>query len=171
MTFQTVYDQCALRAMARALRKTIRKKHSHRSHICGWIVAILGIILSFSGGEDGFVVTGKAVLTWLAVALIVIALIWEDHINGYFAGKRALPGTKHTVTVFGEEEYVSSNAAGETRWNYQNIQTVAETADYFVFVLNVNHAQVYSKKDAVGGTVEEFRAFMQKKLGKPVVQI
>lgn len=171
MTFQTVYDQRALRAMAQVLRKTIRKKHSRRSHIFGWIVVVLGILLSFSGGEDGFSITGKVVLTWLAVAVIVIALIWEDHINAYFAGKRALPGTKHTTTVFGEDGYVSSNAAGETRWNYENIQTVAETADYFVFVLNVNHAQVYSKRDVAGGTVEEFRAFMQEKLGKPIVKI
>ena len=171
MTVQTVYDQRALCAMARALRKTIRKKHSRRSHVFGWIVAVLGLLLSFLGGEEGFAVTGKAVVTWLAVALIVIALIWEDQINGYFAGKRALPGTKQTTTVFAEDGYVSSNAAGETRWNYENIQTVAETADYFVFVLNVNHAQVYSKRDMAGGTVEEFRAFMEKKLGKPVIQV
>lgn len=36
-TFDTVYDQRAVTAMAHGLRKTIRKKHSRRSHIfAGW---------------------------------------------------------------------------------------------------------------------------------------
>ena len=75
VTFQTVYDQKALRTMARALRKTVRKKHSRRSHVFGWIVAALGLLLSFLSGEDGFTVTGKTVLTWLVVAVIVVTVV------------------------------------------------------------------------------------------------
>ena len=171
ITFQTVYDRKALRTMARALRKTIRKKHSRRSHILGWIIVALGLLLSFLPGENGFVVTGKAVLTWMIVAIMVAALIWEDRINGYFAEKRALPGTKHTAAAFDEEGYTTVNEAGETRWKYENIQMVAETEEYFVFVLNVNHAQAYQKRSIAGGTVEEFRVFLEKKLGKSVEQI
>ena len=171
VTFQTVYDQKALRTMARALRKTVRKKHSRRSHVFGWIVAALGLLLSFLSGEDGFTVTGKTVLTWLVVAVIVVTLIWEDHLNGYFAGKRALPGTKHTTATFDEEGYTSFNTAGETRWKYENIQRVAETKEYFVFVLNVDHAQVYQKENMSGGTAEEFRSFLEEKLGKSVEQV
>ena len=170
-TFQTVYDQKALQTMARALRKTVRKKHSRRSHIFGWIVAVLGLVLSLLPGEDGFAVTGKSVLTWLVVAVMVSALIWEDQLNGYLAGKRALPGTKHTTSTFDEEGYTSTNTAGETRWSYANIQAVAETATYFIFILNVNHAQVYQKENMTGGTAGEFRAFLEEKLGKPVEQI
>ena len=171
VTFQTVYDRKALRTMARALRKTVRKKHSRRSHVFGWIVAALGLLLSLLPGEDGFAVTGKAVLTWLIVAVIVVTLIWEDRINAYFAGKRALPGTLCTTTTFDEEGYTSTNTAGETRWKYENIQLVAETAEYFAFVLNANHAQVYQKESMTGGTANEFRAFLEEKLGKPVEQI
>ena len=171
ITFQTVYDQKALQTMARALRKTVRKKHSRRSHIVGWIVALLGLLLSFIPGEDGYAVTGKTVLTWLVVAVMVAALIWEDHLNGYFAGKRALPGTKNTTTTFDEEGYTSFNTAGETRWRYANVQLAAETTDYFVFILNVNHAQVYQKENMTGGTADEFRTFLGEKLGKAVEQI
>lgn len=171
ITFQTVYDQRALRTMARTLRKTVRKKHSRRSHVAGWAIAVLGLLLSLIPAEDGFAVTGKTILTWLVVAVIIVTLIWEDHINGYFAGKRALPGTKHTMATFDEAGYTSFNEAGETRWKYENIQTVAETAEYFVFVLNVNHAQVYDKQNMTGGTAEEFRAFLEEKLGKPVKQV
>jgi len=36
--FETAYDQKALSAMARGLRKTVRLKKSRRSHIIGWVV-------------------------------------------------------------------------------------------------------------------------------------
>jgi len=36
--FETVYNQKAFTSMAKALRKTIRKKRSKRSHIFGWMV-------------------------------------------------------------------------------------------------------------------------------------
>jgi len=171
VTFQTVYDRKALQAMAKALRKTVRKKQSRRSHVFGWIVVVLGLLLSLIPGENGFTVTGRTALTWIVVAVILVTLIWEDQINGYFAEKRALPGTKHTTAAFDEEGYTSVNAAGETRWKYENIQMVAETAEYFIFVLNVNHGQAYRKQTITGGTTEEFRAFLEKKLGKPVEQI
>ena len=171
ITFETTYDQKTLCAMARALRKTVRKKHSRRSHAIGWCVAVLGVLLSVLPGEDGFAVTGKTVLTWIVVAVIIVTLIWEDRINGYFAGKRALPGMKVTTATFNEESYTTVNAAGETRWKYENIQTAAETREYFVFVLNVNHGQAYSKQTMTGGTADEFRAFLEEKLGKPVEQV
>lgn len=40
-TFQTIYNQKELTTMARALRKTLRKKKSRRSHVFGWIAVIL----------------------------------------------------------------------------------------------------------------------------------
>ena len=171
ITFETTYDQKALCAMARALRKTIRKKHSRRSHAIGWSIVVLGLLLSFVAGESGFVVTGKTVLTWFVVVAVAVTLIWEDRINGYFAGKRALPGMTVTTTTFDEEGYTSVNGAGETRWKYENLQRVAESTEYFVFVLNANHGQAYQKKSMAGGTAEEFRAFLEEKLGKPVEQI
>ena len=40
-TFETEYNTKTMSVMAKALRKTIRKKHSRRSHIFGWIVSAL----------------------------------------------------------------------------------------------------------------------------------
>jgi len=82
-----------------------------------------------------------------------------------------LPGTEHTTTTFDAEGYSSSNAAGDTRWSYENVRVMVETADYFVFVLNVNHAQVYDKRRMSGGTEAEFRAFLQEVAGKTVEKI
>ena len=44
-TTTTDYDMKTLTAMARALRKTVRKKRSRRAHIFGWIVVLLGTFL------------------------------------------------------------------------------------------------------------------------------
>lgn len=44
-TTTTDYDMKTLTAMARALRKTVRKKRSRRTHIFGWIVVLLGTFL------------------------------------------------------------------------------------------------------------------------------
>ena len=167
-TLNSVYDQMAVTAMARALRKTVRKKHSRRSHIFGWIIVILGLLLSLLPGEDGFTITFKTVVTWLVVLVIVVTLLFEDAINGYFARKRALPGTVQTQTTFGPDGYYSINAAGETLWSYQNVKIVAETRAYLVFVLNKNHAQVYDKRTVSGGTETEFREFLMEVTGKPI---
>ena len=45
-TFETVYDQRAMTAMARALRKTVRRKRNRRVRIFGIIAAVLGILVS-----------------------------------------------------------------------------------------------------------------------------
>ena len=50
--FETTYDKEALTVMARALRKTVRKKKSRRSHIFGWIVAALGAFLAVKSHSD-----------------------------------------------------------------------------------------------------------------------
>ena len=44
-TTATDYDMKTLTAMAKALRKTVRKKKSRRAHIFGWIVVLLGTLL------------------------------------------------------------------------------------------------------------------------------
>ena len=54
-TTTTDYDMKTLTAIARALRKTVRKKRSRRAHIFGWIVVLLGtfLLLPPAGMERG----------------------------------------------------------------------------------------------------------------------
>ena len=95
---------------------------------------------------DGFVITFKTVVTWLIILVMVVTLLFEDAINGYY----------------------SINGAGETLWSYKNVKTVAEAKRYLVFVLNENHAQIYDKRTITGGTEAEFREFLLEVIGKPV---
>jgi len=172
-TFETTYDQKALTAMAKCIRKTARKARSKRSHIVGWIVVALALLLSWPFGENGFTVDFRKVLTWLVMAVMVAALLFEDRINGYFAGKRLLKGTEQAVSVFdtASETFVSETAIGRSEFSYANVQQVAETASYFVFVFSANHAQIYDKSSLTGGTAAAFRQFISDKTGKPVVSV
>lgn len=162
--FETDYDRKAMTAMAKGLRKTVRKKHSRRSHIFGWIVIALGLLLSWPSEE----VKASDVLVWAAIAVMLGALVFEDRLNGYFARKKMLPGTSHAKAIFTEDGYRSETQMGNTEWRYENITAMAETKDYFVFLFSKNHAQVYDKRTLTGGTADEFRAFMQEKTEKAI---
>ena len=164
-SFETQYNAKTLAVMAKALRKTVRKKRSRRSHIFGWIVIVFSLLLLLS---DGFVVDFRSVVTWIAVLAILIALLFEDRLNGYVAKMRLLPGTDSSVAVFSENGFVSTTEVGKSEWNYDKIITIAETADFFVFVFSANHAQLYDKRQIQGGTAEDFRRFIESATGKTV---
>ena len=167
-TFQTRYDTRALTVMARALRKTIRKKHSRRSHIFGWIVFALTALLVVSGG---LALDRQTVVTAAVALVLLLVLLFEDRINGYIAKKRLLAGTEEAETVFTEEGFVSTTEVGRTEWKYDKILLVAETADFFVFVFSFSHAQLYDKHRLQGGSAEDFRRFIEKAAGKQVQSI
>lgn len=169
-TFETTYNQKALTAMAKGLRKTVRKKRSRRSHIFGWIVVILSLLLMF-GTDSGLEFSFRNVVTWIAILAIVAVTIFEDAWNGYIAGKRMLRGTVQSTAVFHDDGYQTVTEVGKSDWIYGTVQAVAETKEYFVLAFSANHAQVYDKSSIGGGTVEEFRAFIAEKTGKAVQKI
>ena len=165
-TFETDYDQTALTAMARGLRKTLRKKRSRRSHIFGWIVIALALLLVFSGSFDF-----RAALTLLVVLILLLVLIFEDVLNGYIAKKRMLPGTEHASSLFTEDSFTSKTEVGSSEFHYEKIIALAETSSFFIFLFSNNHAQVYDKRTLDGGSVEDFRRFIQQKVNADIVQI
>lgn len=162
-TFKTECNEKALTVMAKALRKTVRKKKSRRTHILGWTLTVIGVMMMLTG-ETGLYRGINAA----AVIVMCLGMLFEDRINGFFAKKRMLPGTEKAVTVFSETGYVTETAAGKTEWSYDRIVEVAETKEYFVFLLSMNHGQMYDKGSVQGGSVEEFRRFLEKATGKPV---
>ena len=158
---KTEYNQKALSAMAKGLRKTVRKKHSRRSHILGWIVAVLGLLLSLPSG-DHFDLSFKTIITWVAVAVIIVAMLREDAINGSFARKRMLPQLLTSTVEFTENGYHSVTEVGNSDFRYDTIVALAETDRYFVFIFSKSHAQVYDKTGFEIGTAEDFRTFIQE---------
>ena len=169
--FDTAYDQKALTAMARTLRKTLRKKRSCRSHIFGGAVVIAGLLLSLPWESGAFSPEPKTILTWLVILLMIAVFIWEDRINGYFAGRKILPGTGRASSVFQADSYHSTTEIGETAFRYESIKLIAETPDYFVFVFSKSHAQIYDKRSISGGTTEDFRKFIEERTGMHMVSV
>ena len=169
--FETAYNQEAITIMAKAIRKTARKKKSRRSHIFSIIIIILALLLTLPLGDKEFVLDSKTVITWIVVAILFFTLIFEDKINGYVARKRMLPGLEKATVTFKADCYHSATEIGSSDFKYSTIMLLAETADYFIFVFSQSHAQIYSKKSITGGTIEEFREFITKATGKEIVNI
>ena len=169
--FKTAYDQKAVTSMARALRKTVRRKRSRRSRVFSAIVVILALLLVLPLDGEPIEFSFNTVLTWLVVAVLVLVLVFEDWINGYIAKKRMLPGLDHALVTFTGEEYNSETALGTSQFKYDNINALAETDDYFVFLFGKNHAQIYDKRTISGGTIEEFRGFITRITGKEIERI
>ena len=96
---------------------------------------------------------------------------FEDSINGYIAKKRMIKGTEKATTVFKEEGYISKTDMVKTEWYYKNIQQIAENDEYFIFIFDQSHAQVYEKKRITGGTIDDFRKFITEKTEKEIKKI
>ncbi len=168
---ETAYNQEAISTMAKAIRKTARRKRSIRSHIFGAIVLLLALLLTLPLGDKEFVLDLKTVITWLVAAILFFTLIFEDQINGYVARKRMLPGLAKAMVTFREDGYHSETELGSSDFKYSTIALLAETKDYFVFVFSQSHAQIYSKKSITGGTAEEFRKFITNATGKEIQKV
>lgn len=129
------------------------------------------MFLTLPFGNEVYSIGFNTIITWIAALVILIVLIFEDNINEYIARKRMFTGTERAISNFNESAYSSTSNMGKTEWLYENISLIAETNDYFVFIFDKSHAQVYDKNNMTGGTVEEFRKFISGKTGKEVQQV
>lgn len=167
-TIETVYDQKAMTAMVRGIRKTLRKKQSKRTRNFGMLSITLGIILLISVEK---ITAARFVVTLAAIIVILLALIFQDPLNAYFTRRRGLPGLDKAVVTFHEEGYHSATAIGESDFYYDTIACVIDSGDYFVFAFSPTHGQVYDKGKLIGGTAHEFAEFIEKKTGKQLIVV
>lgn len=163
--FETQYTAKTMAVMARALRKTVRKKHSCRSHRFGWLVIALAALLLWT---RDFLLDFRTAATLIVSLAILIVLLFEDSLNGYFAQKRLLPGTEKAESTFSEDGFISTTQVGTSQWNYDKIALVAETQTFFIFIFSANHAQLYDKRTLQGGSPDDFRHFIESATEKTV---
>ena len=156
-SFETDYDMNTFISMARALRMTVRKKHSKRSHILGLAAVFLGVA--------SIILWGPKLLTIAAIAVIILALIFEDRLNARIAMKHMLKGMEKVRSDFYEDRYVSATDIGTTEWHYDKIKAIAEDKDYFIFLFSESHTQAYDKRKMSGGSQDDFRGFIEEKTG------
>ncbi len=166
-TCQTTYDQKALTAMARAVRKTVRAKRSRIVRIWAWIIiGLLGVSLWLSWGNVWQTAADCGVIA------VLLLISWkEDALNGFFTRRKALPGTDAADTTFYSDHFLVKTAAAESKWQYDKILALAETGAHLVFVMGKNHALAFEKATLAGGSLPEFRRFLEEKSGRNIHSI
>ncbi len=166
-TCHTTYNQNALTAMARAVRKTVRAKQSRWIRLYARIiVALLLVSLWLTWGN-----ILQTVLHGAVIAALLLIDWKEDAINAYFAKRKALPGTAASDTTFFSDHFLVKTAAAESKWQYDKILALAETGDYLVFVMGKNHALAMEKAALEGGSVSAFCHFLEEKSGQKIQNV
>ena len=87
-------------------------------------------------------------------------------LNGMIARKNALAGTKEYHVAFGEDSYTVVTEVTTSTFRYELIDALAESQDYIIFLMKKRYAQPLDKRTLTGGTVEEFKRFLEEKTGK-----
>ena len=166
-TCHTTYDQKALTAMARVVRKTVRAKRSRMIRVWAWvIIGLLAVSLWLSWGNIWQTAANCAVIA----ALLLIN--WkEDALNAFFAKRKALPGTDCADTTFFPDCFLVKTAAAESKWQYDKILALAETRDHLLLVMGMNHAMALEKAALEGDSVPEFCRFIEEKSGRKIQSI
>ena len=166
-TCHTTYDQKALTAMARAVRKTVRARRSRWVRIYAWvIIGLLLVSLWLSWGN-----TWQTAANCAVIAVLLIISGKEDALNGYFARRKALPGTDCADTVFYPDCFLVKTAAAESKWSYDRILALAETRNYFLLVMGKHHALALDKGALEGGGTPELGRFLEEKSGRRIQNI
>ena len=169
--FETEYDLQTLTAMAKCLRKTVRKKRSRRTHAFAALVSVLALSMLAARLHRKEPFDLKSAVTLLAAAAIMAASLFEDRLNAWVGKRGMLPGMGKTITTFTEDHYTLKTDVTESQFSFSQILAIAETARYFVFALSENQAQAYEKASISGGTLADFRAFIARKTGKEIQRI
>ena len=174
--FVTDHDQKSFTILSKVLRKTTRRARSIISHALIGTFAVMMVpgvlltfVLTFINGES--VTFGALLVGMLCVSIFVVPFAFEDALTGFLARKQMQPGTERSTAVFLAEGYTIITNAVKSEFRYDTAVYIAETKDYFVFVLGTNHAQIFSKSSISGGTVEEFRRFIEERTDKKLLQM
>lgn len=168
--FDTNYDRNTLTIMAKTLRKGNRRKKSILTRLLGWVVvAILGFLIWLNSGTDRLYF--NQVLNLAMFLGLIGMLLFEDRINGYLVSKRTMTGVKRSRAIFRQEEFLDKTNLGTVELEYANVAAIIEKGDHIVFLFKNNHARICDKRTIAGGTMEEFRTFIQSRTGQEIKTI
>ena len=100
--FETDYDQETLTAMARGLRKTVRRKRSRRTHIFAGIVLVIGLastVLSIASKEP---LRARNLLVPLAMLCVIYAACRKTGSTDVWRNGTFFPG-RSTQAAYSEK--------------------------------------------------------------------
>ena len=168
MTFE-IHSDITNRSMtiaSRAMRKVLRRKRSILWAIFDWSVFFINALLLIPFDGEPFTLDAGTVISLLVEVMLLSVLLFQDRLNGMIACKNALAGTKEYNVAFGEDSYTVVTAATTSTFHYELIDALAESQDYMILLMKKHYAQPLDKRTLTGGTVEEFKRFLEEKTGK-----
>ena len=168
MTFE-IHSNITNRSMtvaARAMRKVLRRKRNIIWAIFGWSVFLFNALLLIPFDGEPFSLDVRTVISLLVEVMLLSVLLFQDRFNGMIARKNVLAGTKEYHVAFGEDSYTVVTAATTSTFRYELIDALAESQDYIILLMKKRYAQPLDKRTLTGGTVEEFKRFLEEKTGK-----
>ena len=151
---------------ARAMRRALQRKSSILWAIFGWSVFLFSALLLIPFDGEPFSLDVRTVTSLLAEVMLLSVLLFQDRFNGMIARKNTLAGTKEYHVAFGEDSYTVVTAATTSTFRYELIDALAESQDYIILLMKKRYAQPLDKRTLTGGTVEEFKRFLEEKTGK-----
>ena len=150
---------------ARAMRRVLRRKRSILWAIFGWSVFLFNALLLIPFDGEPFVLDVRT-LTSMLVEMLLSVLLFQDRFNGMIARKNTLAGTKEYHVALGEDSYTVVTAVTTSTFRYELIDALAESQEYTILLMKKRYAQPLDKRTLTGGTVEEFKRFLEEKTGK-----
>ena len=168
MTFE-IHSDITNRSMtiaARAMRRVLRRKRNIMWAIFGWSVFLFNALLLIPFDGEPFVLDVRTVTSMLVEVMLLSVLLFQDRFNGMIARKNALAGTKEYHVAFGEDSYTVVTAVTTSTFRYELIDALAESQDYTILLMKKRYVQPLDKRTLTGGTVEEFKRFLEEKTGK-----
>ncbi len=173
MTFEVHSDitNRSMTAAARAMRKVLRRKRNMIWTIFGWSVFLFNALLLIPFDGEPFALDARTLISLLAEVMLLSALLFQDRFNGMIARKNTLAGTKEYHVAFGEDSYTVVTAVTTSTFRYELIEALAESQDYIILLMKKRYVQPLDKRTLTGGTVEDFKRFLEEKTGKPFRRI
>ena len=168
MTFEIRSDitNRSMTIASRAMRKVLRRKRSIIWAIFGWSVFLFNALLLIPFDGEPFTLDARTVISLLVEVMLLSVLLFQDRFNGMIACKNTLAGTKDYHIAFGEESYTVVTEVTTSTFRYELIDALAESQEYIILLMKKRYAQPLDKRTLTGGTVEEFKRFLEKKTGK-----
>ena len=162
MTFE-IHSDITNRSMtiaARAMRRVLRRKRSIIWAIFGWTVFFINALLLIPFDGEPFALDVRTATSLLVEVMLLSVLLFQDRFNGMIARKNEYH------VAFGEDSYTVVTVATTSTFRYELIDALAESQEYIIFLMKKRYAQPLDKSTLTGGTVEEFKRFLEEKTGK-----
>ena len=134
--------------------------------------AVFTLLLFLQKTRFGFWVIGVLLSAAWAVIFGLLVVYWkEDAIDAYAAKRWGYRNRDFDAAAFCPDHFLVKTAAAESRWQYDKILALAETGAYLVLVMGKDHALAMEKATLAGGSLPEFRRFLEDKSGRTIRNI